>query len=126
QRRLSEGTHNSVRSQRRLRTHLRVEPWPTPGELRRALDHNEFELFYQPEVELATCRIVGMEALIRWRHPEKGLISPGQFIPLAEESGLILPIGRWGLREACRQIREWNHSDASLKNLHVCVNLSAR
>jgi EAL domain-containing protein (putative c-di-GMP-specific phosphodiesterase class I) len=105
---------------------MHVEPWPTPGDLRHALDRHQFELYYQPEIELATHKIVGVEALIRWRHPEKGLILPGQFIPVAEESGLILPIGRWGLREACRQIREWNHLDASLKNLRISVNLSAR
>jgi EAL domain-containing protein (putative c-di-GMP-specific phosphodiesterase class I) len=124
---LNEGAqHESLRSQRRSRAHLRVEPWPSPGELRRALDRNEFELYYQPEIELATHRIIGVEALIRWRHPEKGLIFPGQFIPIAEESGLILPIGRWGLREACSQIQRWNQRDASLKNMRVCVNLSAR
>ena len=126
QRKFSDGKHESLRAHRRSRSHLHVEPWPTPGDLRRALDHNEFELFYQPELELATHRIVGVEALIRWRHPEKGLISPGQFISIAEESGLIVPIGSWGLRQACRQIREWNLLDASLTNLRVSVNLSAR
>ena len=65
-------------------------------------------LYFQPEVELATRRIVGLEALIRWNHPERGLIPPMDFIPLAEESGLILPIGDWGLDEACRQIQRWS------------------
>jgi len=123
---LNEGAHESLRSQRRSRAHLRVDPWPSPGELRRALDRNEFELYYQPEIELATHKIVGVESLIRWRHLEKGLILPGQFIPVAEESGLIMPIGRWGLREACHQIQKWNQRDASLTNMRVCVNLSAR
>ncbi len=100
--------------------------WPRSADLSRALDHREFELFYQPEVELATRRIVGMEALIRWRHPERGLLSPVDFIPAAEETGLILPIGDWGLAEACRQIQEWNLEDPANQSLRVCVNLSAR
>lgn len=102
------------------------ERWPTPQDLRRALDREEFVLFYQPEVELATRRIVGLEALIRWNHPERGLIPPIDFIPLAEESGLILPIGDWGLGEVCRQIQEWCLINPGHQSLRVCVNLSAR
>ena len=83
-------------------------------------------LYYQPEVELATRRVVGFEALIRWAHPERGLVSPMDFIPLAEESGLILPIGDWGLSEVCNQIRKWNLADPVHESLRVCVNLSAR
>ena len=83
-------------------------------------------LYYQPEVELATRRIVGLEALIRWQHPVRGLVPPGDFIPLAEESGLILPIGDWGLAEACQQIQNWNQQSATYESLRVCVNLSAR
>jgi EAL domain-containing protein (putative c-di-GMP-specific phosphodiesterase class I) len=100
--------------------------WPQAADLRRALDQGQFLLYYQPEVELATRRIVGMEALIRWQHPVRGLVPPGDFIPLAEESGLILPIGDWGLAEACQQIQNWNQQDASYESLRVCVNLSAR
>ena len=83
-------------------------------------------LFYQPEIELATNRIVGLEALIRWRHPERGLVPPMEFIPAAEESGLIMPIGDWGLSEVCSQIRDWTREDPSHSALRVCVNLSAR
>ena len=83
-------------------------------------------LYYQPEVDLATRRIVGLEALIRWQHPERGLIPPMDFIPQAEESGMILPIGDWGLAEACNQIQAWNRDDPCNSSLRVCVNLSAR
>ena len=100
--------------------------WPRRADLRRALDHREFVLHYQPEVDLATGRIVGVEALIRWMDPERGLVSPMEFIPQAEKYGLILPIGDWGLVEACSQIREWNCSDPLNGTLRVLVNLSAR
>jgi EAL domain-containing protein (putative c-di-GMP-specific phosphodiesterase class I) len=100
--------------------------WPRKSDLRQALDKRQFELFYQPEVELTTRRIVGLEALIRWRHPERGLISPMDFIPLAETSGLILPIGDWGLSEACSQIQRWCREDPENSAPRVCVNLSAR
>jgi EAL domain-containing protein (putative c-di-GMP-specific phosphodiesterase class I) len=102
------------------------EAWPRKPDLRRALDQRQFVLYYQPEVELSTRRIVGLEALIRWKHPERGLIPPMDFIPLAEESGMILPIGDWGLTEACNQIQEWCHEDPRHRSLRVCVNLSAR
>jgi EAL domain-containing protein (putative c-di-GMP-specific phosphodiesterase class I) len=100
--------------------------WPCGSDLRRALDDRQFVLYYQPEVELATRKIIGLEALIRWAHPERGLIPPMDFIPLAEESGLILPIGDWGLAEACKQIQTWCREDARHGSLRVCVNLSAR
>ncbi|MGD0630197.1 MAG: EAL domain-containing protein [Terracidiphilus sp.] len=103
-----------------------AQGWPRPQDLRRALDKREFVLYYQPEVELSTRRIVGLEALIRWKHPERGLIPPMDFIPQAEESGLILPIGDWGLSEACGQIRKWCGEDSSNSSLRVLVNLSAR
>lgn len=92
--------------------------------LRRALKNNEFNLFYQPKVDLETGEIHGMEALIRWTHPEKGLISPAKFIPLAEDTGLILPIGEWTLFEACRQNQKWLKKGH--RPLKVSVNLSAR
>jgi len=100
--------------------------WPRKSDLRRALDEKQFVLYYQPEVELATRRIVGFEALIRWQHPDRGLIPPMDFIPFAEETGLILPIGDWGLSEACNQMRQWHSEDPGQVGPRVCVNLSAR
>ncbi|MGC1463648.1 MAG: EAL domain-containing protein [Terracidiphilus sp.] len=102
------------------------EKWPRKTDLRHALEQREFVLYYQPEVELATRRIVGLEALIRWCHPERGLVPPMDFIPLAEESGLILPIGDWGLSEVCNQIQRWCVDEPTHQSLRVCVNLSAR
>ncbi len=100
--------------------------WPTSDDLLRALEQRQFVLYYQPEVELVTHRIVGVEALIRWEHPERGLVCPADFIPFAEESGLILPLGDWGLAEACNQIQSWCSEDPGHSSLRVCVNLSAR
>jgi EAL domain-containing protein (putative c-di-GMP-specific phosphodiesterase class I) len=102
------------------------ENWPNRADLRHALENREFVLHYQPEVDLATRRIVGLEALIRWAHPERGLIPPMDFIPFAEESGMILPIGDWGLSEVCNQIQKWCSEDPEHQSLRVCVNLSAR
>jgi len=92
------------------------------ADLHRALRLRQFELYYQPKYDKSE-HIHSVEALIRWRHPERGLVSPNQFIPLAEESGLIVPIGAWVLREACRQIRVWQ--DRGLPRLRVAVNISA-
>jgi len=100
--------------------------WPRRPDLRRALDAREFVLHYQPEIDLSTRKIIGLEALIRWAHPERGLVPPMDFIPLAEECGLILPIGDWGLSETCRQIQRWCQEDPGHGSLRVCVNLSAR
>ncbi len=94
------------------------------SDLHKALQQSEFELYYQPQVELASGRISGMEALIRWRHPRLGLISPGSFIPLAEETGLIVAIGEWALHSACTQLKQWQA--AGLAAQRVAVNLSAR
>ena len=93
------------------------------ADLRRAVVRHEFELRYQPIVHLRTREITGVEALIRWRHPEMGIIPPLDFIPLAEETGMIVPIGEWVLREACARVAEWN--ERRDKPLSVSVNLSA-
>jgi diguanylate cyclase (GGDEF)-like protein/PAS domain S-box-containing protein len=93
-------------------------------ELRNALARAEFTLFYQPQVDLRTGDVFAVEALIRWNHPTLGLISPMKFIPMAEETGLIVPIGDWVLHEACRQNKAWQ--DAGLPPIVVCVNVSAR
>lgn len=92
--------------------------------LRRALDREELEAFYQPQVDIESGRITGMEALLRWRHPERGLIMPNEFIPVAEETGLILPMGEWILHQACAQNKAWQN--AGFSPLKVSVNLSVR
>ena len=95
-------------------------------ELRRAIDKNEFCLYYQPEVEIVSGTLIGMEALIRWRHPVRGLVPPSEFIPTAEETGLILPISRWILYEACRQANEWQKKYRPDLALMVSINLSGK
>ncbi len=100
--------------------------WPTESDLLDALDKRQFVLYYQPEVELSTSKIVGLEALIRWAHPERGLIPPMDFIPVAEKRGSILPIGDWGLAQACKDIQTWCLEDPRHSSFRVGVNLSAR
>ncbi len=94
------------------------------ADLQHAVDNGELRLQYQPKVDTASGRLLGMEALVRWMHPERGMISPIEFIPVAEDTGLIVAIGRWVLREACRQNAEWQQT--GLRPLRVAVNLSAR
>jgi diguanylate cyclase (GGDEF)-like protein len=94
------------------------------GELRQAIDRGELRLHYQPKIDLATSRMAGLEALVRWQHPERGLLMPGDFIDLAEESGLIVPLGRWVMGEACRQVRQWRED--GLDPPRCAINLSAR
>jgi diguanylate cyclase (GGDEF)-like protein len=97
--------------------HLRMD-----SALRRALERNELVVYYQPKADAKSGKITGMEALVRWNHPTRGLVSPLEFIPLAEETGLIIPIGEWVLRTACAQTKAW--LDAGVPNLNVAVNLS--
>jgi diguanylate cyclase (GGDEF)-like protein len=92
--------------------------------LRHALERNEFELHFQPVVQLASGRLLGAEALVRWRHPERGLVSPAEFIPVAEDIGLIVPLGEWVLRQACLQAAKWSRMTG--RDPFVAVNLSAR
>ena len=100
-----------------------VERQKTEGELHRALEQQEFELYYQAQIDLQTGAVIGAEALIRWHHPTRGFLLPGAFIPIAEACGAIVPIGRWVLREACRQTQDWLDNGLALQ--HVAVNISA-
>ena len=102
-----------------VRTRVRLA-----AELREAIDGGQLFLVYQPQVDSATRRIVGLESLVRWRHPTRGLVGPGEFIPVAESTGLIVPLGRWVLREACRQARAW--MDAGIDVPFVAVNVSGQ
>ena len=92
--------------------------------LRNALKRSEFEVYYEPQIEIKTGKIIGAEALVRWNHPERGRVSPGEFIPMAEEMGLIAPLGEWVLETACRQTKAWQTQ--GFPPLRVAVNLSAR
>jgi EAL domain-containing protein (putative c-di-GMP-specific phosphodiesterase class I) len=104
---------------RRTREALELE-----NRLRRALEREEFELYYQPKLESKTGRVVGVEALLRWRSPERGLVPPMDFIPLAEKTGLIIPIGAWVLRRACRELKSWQ--EQGLPAMTMAVNISTR
>ena len=101
-----------------------MEKMTLENDLRRALERDEFELYYQPKQELASGRVVGLEALLRWRHPVRGLLSPSSFVPLLEDSGLIVKVGDWVVRAACRQIAAWQ--SAGVPVVPVAVNLAAK
>jgi EAL domain-containing protein (putative c-di-GMP-specific phosphodiesterase class I) len=99
-----------------------VERFQMETELRRAIQRKQFEVYYQPQVSLATGRIVGTEALVRWRHPKFGIVSPAKFIPLAEETGLVVQIGEWVLLEATRQMVAWEAEGHDLKSMSVNIS----
>jgi diguanylate cyclase (GGDEF)-like protein len=96
------------------------------ADLRRALDQHEFVVHYQPVLALSDERIIGVEALVRWQHPRRGLLAPGEFIALAEETGLIVPLGRWVLRQACEDVASWQRTRSDESPLQLSVNLSSR
>ena len=96
------------------------------GELQRAIEHDQFELDYQPVVALAEEAVVGVEALVRWRHPERGRVPPDHFITLAEDTGMIVPLGLWILETACSQVRGWQCSTPGRERLALSVNVSTR
>jgi diguanylate cyclase (GGDEF)-like protein/PAS domain S-box-containing protein len=96
------------------------------SDLRKAIDAEQFLVHYQPEVSLKTGKVVGYEALVRWEHPERGVVMPGEFLPVAEETGLIVPLGRWVMRHACAQMAEWHRDFPQEPALTISVNASSR
>ena len=105
---------------------LAVARHETANALRRGMDRGELVVHYQPQVDITTTQVVGVEALVRWRHPDRGLLPPSEFIPVAEETGLIVPLGVRVLTEACRQVCAWQPSEPWRHPINLCVNLSAR
>jgi diguanylate cyclase (GGDEF)-like protein/PAS domain S-box-containing protein len=122
--RVKEHGRNSVRQFAPEMGSAAISRLDMEAAMRRGLERGEFVLHYQPKIDLATERTVGVEALVRWQHPQIGLVHPIEFIRLAEETGLILPLGEWVLEEACRQQARW--ASQGLGDLHVAVNMSAR
>ncbi|MBF0372619.1 MAG: EAL domain-containing protein, partial [Alphaproteobacteria bacterium] len=122
--RAKEAGRNTFRMFDRVMNSDALERLELEEALRRALERGEFELHYQPKIDLRSKRVVGAEALIRWLSPERGMVSPAQFIPLAEETGLIIRIGDWVLEEACRQLAAWEKQ--GLDAMKVAINVSAR
>ena len=121
---LSAGQNNRGACNRlRVRTRRRAEQTQRCGylqrELRHALSRGEMAIHYQPQVQIDTSRIIGFEALIRWHKPERGLISPAEFIPVAEKTGFIIPLGNWVFEEACRQAKRWRDEDCAAAS-HRC------
>jgi diguanylate cyclase (GGDEF)-like protein/PAS domain S-box-containing protein len=106
--------------------HRAVDDLRTGNELHRAIERGEMRVYYQPMISVEKGTLIGFEALIRWEHPERGLVSPMEFVPLAEETGLIVPLGAWALEEACRQAVRWHEATPDGPNLSMSVNLSPR
>jgi EAL domain-containing protein (putative c-di-GMP-specific phosphodiesterase class I) len=98
----------------------------TAADLRRGIEGHQLAVFYQPIIDVRTQVTIGAEALVRWHHPTRGLVSPGEFIPVAESTGLIVPLGKWVLTEACRQVASWRASGITNEHFYVSINLSAR
>lgn len=105
--------------------HQAVERLALENDLRRAVQRNEFRVHYLPEMDLSTGQLAGLEVLVRWMHPERGLVRPTEFIPVAEETGLIVPIGEWALRQACEQMRFWQDTFPQAGELQLALNLTA-
>ncbi len=118
----SEDLQNVYRYYSQQMTMLAYDSMKMESELRRALARLEFELYYQPQIDIVENRMIGAEALIRWHHPERGLLLPGEFIELAEESGLIIPIGAWVLRQACHQLKIWQDENLPLQRLSINIS----
>ena len=118
-----EGKNNVQFHSEQMNTHT-LERLALESSLRRALEREEFQLYYQAKMDLGSSRVTGMEALLRWQHPDLGMVPPAQFIPIAEETGLIGPIGQWVIRTACLQNKAWQ--DRGLPSIRVAVNLSPR
>ena len=96
------------------------------NDLRRELERNEFRVFYQPIISIQSGRLSGFEALVRWQHPERGLVAPSEFIPIAEETGMVVTLGSWILEESCRQLHEWHQIHPTNRSLTINVNLSSK
>src|SRR5207253_10829481 len=101
-----------------------LQRYTIESKLRGALERGELSLHYQPQISLSTSEVTGMEALLRWTHPELGVVPPSEFIPIAEASGLIVPIGEWVLRTACQQARKWHEEGVAVPR--IAVNVAAR
>ncbi len=106
--------------------HRAVDDLRTGNALHRAIERGELRMHYQPVLDITRGTLTGFEALIRWQHPERGLVPPSEFVPLAEETGLIVPLGAWALEESCRQAMHWHEASADGTRLSISVNLSPR